>query len=109
MMPNRENPSEDKKSEFEYVSEQFQLAHQWLKLVRKCDCILDETSDDCPHIRKALEKLYGSKIEKIWRQTIKEGIENMSKAIGLKIPYQMQKQLTSESKRMGDNLELPKS
>lgn len=95
--------------EFDYVSKQFSLAHEWLKLVRKCTCELDETSDDCPHIRRALKKLYGHKIDKIWNQSIKEGMENMSKAYGFKIPFELQKQLAAESKRMGDNIELPKN
>ena len=75
--------------EFDYVSEQFILAHQWLKSIKKCNCELDETSDDCRHIRKALNKLYGKQIQEMFNNTLKKGLETISEATGFKISYSL--------------------
>src|SRR3989304_4871098 len=57
--------------------------------------LIDETSDDCRHIRQALKKLYGNRIDKMWNETLKERIDNFSAVTGFKIPYELQKELAS--------------
>lgn len=79
---------------FNYISNQHSLAHVWLKHIRKCKCVLDETSDDCRHIRKALKKLYGKQIDEMFNDTLRKGFENFSKATGFKVPFSLQKTLS---------------
>lgn len=87
------NPTKDEN--FNKLSYQRHLAHEWLKSIKKCNCELDETSDDCRHIRKALKKLFGKQINIMWNNTIKKGIESVNAVYGFKIPYSLQKELSS--------------
>lgn len=79
------HPTDDTK--YNHISYQFNLAHEWLKSIKKCKCELDETSDDCRHIRKALDKLYGKQIDEMFNLTLREGIETYNKVFGFKVPY----------------------
>lgn len=81
--------------EFNYISYQHSLAHIWLKSVRKCKCKLDETSDDCRHIRLALNKLHGKQMDKIWNDNLKENFTKYAETMGFKIPFKLQKALSS--------------
>lgn len=81
--------------EFNYVSYQSSLAKEWLKQIRKCKCELDETSDDCKHIRRAIKKLLGHRIDKIWNKTLKDGFEAGAKVYGFKVPFSLQKGLSA--------------
>lgn len=81
--------------EFNYVSYQYGLAHEWLKSIKRCKCELDETSGNCRHIRRALRKLYGQRIDKIWNRNLKKKIDNFSAVTGFKIPYDLQKELSA--------------
>lgn len=80
--------------EFNYLSNQHTLAHIWLKSVRKCKCKLDETTDECKHIGRALNKLYKKKMDKMFNDDLKENFTKYAKTIGLKIPYKLQKELS---------------
>ena len=80
--------------EFNYISNQHSLAHIWFKFKRKCNCDLDETSDDCRHIRQALKKLYGHRIDKMWNETLRKKIDNFSAITGFKVPFELQKELS---------------
>lgn len=88
------NPSTDD-PEFNHVTQQFTLAGEWLKSIKKCNCELDETSDDCKHIRKALKKLYGHRIDKMWNKSLKEKIESINKVYSFKLPFALQKNLSA--------------
>ena len=80
---------------FNYISNQHSLAHIWFKHKRKCKCKLDYTGGDCRHIRQALKKLYGHRIDKMWNDTLKERIDTFSKVTGFKVPYELQKELSA--------------
>jgi len=80
--------------EFNYISNQHSLAHIWFEFKRKCNCDLDETSGDCRHIRQALKKLYGHRIDKMWNETLRKKIDNFSAITGFKVPFELQKELS---------------
>ena len=82
-------------SNFDYISDQFCLAKDWLISIRKCKCELDETTDDCKHIRKALNKLYGKQINDLGNELLKERVKATSEIYGFKIPYKLQESLSS--------------
>ena len=82
-------------NEYNYVSYQVILAQEWLKDVRKCKCDLDETSDDCKHIRKAIKKQFGKKIDEMWNRMLKQQFESANTMYGFKIPYELQKRLST--------------
>lgn len=84
--------------EFNYVSHQHSLAHEWLKSIKKCKCKLNPTSDDCKHIRRALKKLYGKQIDKMWNETLRKGIANLNTIYGFEIPFGLQKALSADNR-----------
>jgi len=88
-----ENSTDDPK--FNYISNQYCLAHEWLKAIRTCNCDLDETSDKCRHIRKALKKLYGKQIDEMWNNTLTERFQAAYDVYGFKIPFALQERLSS--------------
>src|SRR3990167_3830779 len=81
--------------EYNYVSYQCSLAHEYLEEIRTCKCKLDETSDKCRHINQALRKLYGHRIDRMWNESLKESIESAEKVYGFKIPFALQKRLSA--------------
>lgn len=81
--------------EFNRLSQQHTFAHIWLKHVRKCKCKLDETTDECKHITKALNKLYGKQVDKMWNDNLRKNFTKFAEATGFKIPYKFQKNLSS--------------
>lgn len=80
---------------YNYVSYQVILAKEWWKENRRCKCKLDETSDDCKHIRKAIHKQFGKQIDAMWNESLKKGFESANKVYGFKVPYDLQKSLSS--------------
>ncbi len=89
---NWDNHTDD--HEFNYISNQYSLAQIWLKSVRKCKCKLDETSDDCTHIRSALKKLHGKIINKKFNEDLRKNFTKYAKTMGFKIPYKLQNGLS---------------
>ena len=81
--------------EFNYISNQHVLAHIWLKSVRKCKCKLDETGDDCRHIRQALKKLHGKLIDDMWNRNLQQRMNAANEVYGFKVPYSLQKELSA--------------